>query len=34
MIGFPIPDTNVKILDKNGCEVLDGEIGEIVCKGP
>ena len=33
-IGRPLDDTSVKIFDENGSELLPGEVGEIVAKGP
>jgi long-chain acyl-CoA synthetase len=33
-IGLPVPDIELKFLDGNGKEVLQGEVGEIVVKGP
>lgn len=32
-IGKPLPGINIKIVDENGKEVKEGEIGEIVVKG-
>lgn len=34
MIGVPIPNTDMKILDDDGNEVAMGEAGEIAIKGP
>ncbi|WP_064617883.1 MULTISPECIES: AMP-binding protein [Moraxella] len=33
-IGFPVPATDIKILDDDGNEVAMGEAGEICAKGP
>jgi len=33
-IGFPIPDTECKIVDENGKEVPQGEVGELLIRGP
>jgi long-chain acyl-CoA synthetase len=33
-IGLPVPEIALKLLDGNGKEVLQGEVGEIVVKGP
>ena len=33
-IGLPVPDIELKFLDGNDKEVLQGEVGEIVVKGP
>jgi len=32
--GLPMPSTDIKLLDDNGCEVGMGEAGEICAKGP
>ena len=32
--GKPVPGYDVKIVDENGRELLDGEIGELVVRGP
>jgi crotonobetaine/carnitine-CoA ligase len=31
-IGFPLPDTDIKLFDNEGIEVADGEVGEICIK--
>jgi long-chain acyl-CoA synthetase len=33
-IGTPVPGVEMKLLDEDGNEVADGEVGEIVIKGP
>jgi long-chain acyl-CoA synthetase len=33
-IGTPVPGVEMKLLDEDGNEVPDGEVGEIVIKGP
>jgi len=33
-IGFPVPSTDMRIVDDNGNEVAQGEAGEIQIKGP
>jgi len=33
-IGLPIPQTDIKIIDKTDCEVAYGEQGELCIKGP
>jgi long-chain acyl-CoA synthetase len=32
--GLPMPSTDIKLLDDDGCEVGMGEAGEICAKGP
>lgn len=33
--GRPIsPGDEIRIVDKNGCELPDGEVGELLCRGP
>jgi 4-hydroxybenzoate-CoA ligase len=32
--GKPVRGYDVKIVDENGCELADGEIGELVVRGP
>ena len=33
-IGIPVPDTEMKLVDDDGNEVAQGEIGEILVRGP
>jgi len=33
-IGLPLPSTDCKIVDDNGCELPADEIGELIIKGP
>jgi acyl-CoA synthetase (AMP-forming)/AMP-acid ligase II len=33
-IGFPVAETDCRIVGENGCEVDPGEIGELVMRGP
>ncbi len=33
-IGYPVEDTEIKLLDDKDVEVPDGERGEMVCRGP
>ena len=32
--GRPVFDTEVKVVDENGCEISPGQIGEIIIRGP
>jgi len=33
-VGLPIPDVEMRILDKEGAELADGEMGEVCVRGP
>ena len=34
-VGRPIcPDDEVRLVDENGDDVADGEVGELLCRGP
>ena len=33
-VGLPVPEVEVKVVDDEGNEVAQGEVGEIICRGP
>lgn len=33
-IGMPLPDTECRIIDANGKDLIDGEVGELLIRGP
>jgi long-chain acyl-CoA synthetase len=33
-VGLPLPSTDIKLLDDDGCEVAVGEAGEVCARGP
>ena len=33
-IGIPVPDTDMRLVDDDGNDVADGEVGEILVRGP